>query len=401
MDHYGRQGRRSVDQGLAVQSALRARNERLVLTLLRALGPLPKAEIARRSGLSAQTVSVIMRSLEGDGFLVRQDPVRGRVGQPSVPMGLSSDGAFFLGLKVGRRSADLVLIDFLGRTRAVRSQTYDYPTPEGTLAFVQAHIPELTRSLPSGSVESVVGLGVAIPFFLWEWADKIGVDPAEMAAWKSCDLRADLEAALSMPVLLENDMSAACGAELVLGSEQVPQSFLYFFIGYFIGGGLVLDGRLFTGRRGNAGALGPMPVPILKNGKASIEPLIRIASLSTLEAAMIEDGQDPIGLWTSSMEWSVSDVVLSDWIDGAARALAHAIVGAVAIVDVEAALIEGWMPEGVKDRLVQATSYYIAEMDTTGLLDSHVIAGSIGPDARSLGAACLPLSQNFMMEWSV
>ena len=42
-------------------------------------------------------------------------PVRWRIGQPSVPMALDADGAFFLGLKIGRRSADLMLVDFLGR----------------------------------------------------------------------------------------------------------------------------------------------------------------------------------------------------------------------------------------------------------------------------------------------
>ena len=69
------------------------------------------------TGLSAQTVSVIMRALEQEGLLLRGEPVRGRIGQPSVPMSLDADGAFFVGLKVGRRSADLTLIDFMGRVR--------------------------------------------------------------------------------------------------------------------------------------------------------------------------------------------------------------------------------------------------------------------------------------------
>ena len=80
------------------------RNERLVLSLLRRRGALARAEIARVTGLSAQTVSVITRKLEDEGLLLRQQPVRGKVGQPSVPMSLNPDGALFFGLKVGRRS---------------------------------------------------------------------------------------------------------------------------------------------------------------------------------------------------------------------------------------------------------------------------------------------------------
>ncbi|MGO7785652.1 winged helix-turn-helix transcriptional regulator, partial [Rhizobium ruizarguesonis] len=75
-----------------------------------------KADIARRSGLSAQTVSVIMRVLEKEGLLSRGDPVRGRVGQPSIPMHINPDAFYSFGLKMGLRSADLVLMDFVGRS---------------------------------------------------------------------------------------------------------------------------------------------------------------------------------------------------------------------------------------------------------------------------------------------
>ena len=58
------------------QTRVRAYNERLLLSLVRRHGSQPKAEIARRTGLSAQTVSVIMRALEKDGLLLRGDPTK-------------------------------------------------------------------------------------------------------------------------------------------------------------------------------------------------------------------------------------------------------------------------------------------------------------------------------------
>src|SRR5262249_34990328 len=106
------------------QSGMRDSNERLVLSLVRPHGSLAKTEIARMTGLSAQTVSVIMRELEEEGLLFRQEPVRGKIGQPSIPMALNPDGAYFLGLKIGRRSAELVLIDFLGKVRTSRHMSY-------------------------------------------------------------------------------------------------------------------------------------------------------------------------------------------------------------------------------------------------------------------------------------
>ena len=59
------------------QSGMRDHNERLVLSLVRAQGGLSKSDIARITGLSAQTVSVIMRGLEQDGLLERGEPNRG------------------------------------------------------------------------------------------------------------------------------------------------------------------------------------------------------------------------------------------------------------------------------------------------------------------------------------
>ena len=72
------------------QTAVRVHNEQLLLSLVRRHGALAKADIARLTGLSPQTVSVIMRRLEAEGLLARQAPVRGRVGQPSIPMTLAA-----------------------------------------------------------------------------------------------------------------------------------------------------------------------------------------------------------------------------------------------------------------------------------------------------------------------
>ena len=69
---------------------MRDYNERLVLSLVRQHSALAKTDIARMTGLSAQTVSVIMRALEQDGLLLRGEPLRGKIGQPSIPMSLAA-----------------------------------------------------------------------------------------------------------------------------------------------------------------------------------------------------------------------------------------------------------------------------------------------------------------------
>ena len=129
------------------QTKVRAYNERLVLTLIRQNGPMAKAEIARATGLSAQTVSVITRALEADKLLQKETPIRGKIGQPSVPMSLNKEGAFFLGLKVGRRSLDLVITDFTGAIRARINKRHSYPSPAAVIEFTHMAIERLLNNL--------------------------------------------------------------------------------------------------------------------------------------------------------------------------------------------------------------------------------------------------------------
>ena len=139
------------------QASLRAYNERLVLSLIRRHGGLAKADIARSTGLSAQTVSVIMRGLEADGLLVRGTPIKGRVGQPSVPMHLAPDGAYAIGLKIGRRSADLALMNFVGEIQRQIHHVYPYPMPEPILDFAVDGAQKLLATVPKTYRERVIG----------------------------------------------------------------------------------------------------------------------------------------------------------------------------------------------------------------------------------------------------
>ena len=176
------------------QTAVRAYNERLVLSLVRRHGSMAKVDIARSTGLSAQTVSVIMRSLESDGLLVRGEPKKGRVGQPSVPLSLNPKGAFSIGLKIGRRSADLVLMDFVGTLLDQLHETFAYPSPQGILQFVRSGVEQLTASLDADELKRVAGIGMAAPFELWNWADEVGASPSEANAWRMFDLQSELSA---------------------------------------------------------------------------------------------------------------------------------------------------------------------------------------------------------------
>ncbi len=377
------------------QSGMRAHNERLVLSLVRQQGALAKSDIARISGLSAQTVSVIMRSLEQDGLLVRGEPLRGRIGQPSVPMSLNAAGAYFLGLKIGRRSADLTLIDFLGKVQATRRQIYRYPTPDAVMSFVATALPSLLETLPVAARGRVGGMGVAMPFQLWSWVGYIGAPQGEMDSWRTRDIQAEIAAIAQMPVTIQNDATAACGAELVFGTGERPKDFLYFYFGYFIGGGLVLNGQLFTGRTGNAAGVGPMPVPG-RDGR--MQRLMTMASMYTLSDAMEAAGEPSDALWARPEQWDIPPDILDDWMTVAALGLASATLSAATLIELDTVIIDGWMPAKIRAQIVARTAEALHKLDLAGVSAPVIREGTVGPEARALGAAAIPLSQRYMLD---
>lgn len=389
--------RQSEDVGLrgSNQSGMRDHNERLVLSLVRQQGGLAKSDIARKTGLSAQTVSVIMRALEQDGLLLRGEPVRGRIGQPSVPMFLNPEGAFFLGLKIGRRSADLTLIDFMGKVRATKRQVYRYPSPSAVVDFVARSLPEILGSLAASERGRISGMGVAMPFQLWSWVQLIGAPKADMEAWRHADIQADLAAVTQLPVYVQNDATSACGAELVFGTGDRPKDFMYFYFGYFVGGGLVLNGQLFLGRSGNAAGVGPMPVPG-RDGK--MDRLISAASMSTLAAAMEAAGESSDHLFEQHDHWTVSPQILSDWLDQAASGLAWAALTAASLLEIEAVMIDGWMPTEIRAEITRRTHAALHALDLDGIDPPLIREGSLGAQARALGAAAIPLSQRYLID---
>jgi predicted NBD/HSP70 family sugar kinase len=361
------------------QSGVRLYNERLVLSLIRLHGNLPKAEIAKLTGLSAQTVSVIVRQLEADGLLKRLTPQRGKVGQPLVPFELDSDGAFAIGLKVGRRSGDLMLLDLTGKIRRTIHRPYNFPSPRDLLAFVKSGVAELISDLDAGQRLRISGLGIAAPFELWNWEEEVGAPRDVLVAWRGFDLAGEISRLFDWPVHFCNDASAA-------------------YLGYFIGGGIVLNGSLYQGHNGNAGALGSFPIT---SSSGTTEQLIRSASFHVLEREIRKSGGDPDTLWRDAEDWSGAGAALDSWLKVAAAGIATAAAGVACVLDTAAVVIDGAMPPDVRSRLVAAVQTAMSQVNMQGISPFAIVEGTIGFDARAMGAASLPLFDNFIINRNV
>ncbi|KUP91997.1 ROK family transcriptional regulator [Tritonibacter horizontis] len=379
----------------ANQSEVRAYNERLMLSVLHQEGAMPGSEMARRTGLSSQTVSVILRKLEQDGLIVRGESQKGRVGKPSVPMGINPEGLFSFGVKMGRRSADLLLTDFCGTIRAQRRLRYAYPQPQEIFGFIQRSLAEIEADLTADQRDRICGIGLATPFDLWRWHEQVGAPKASLEAWRELDPAEEIARFSDLRTFVINDATAACRAEHMFGGSRAWRDCVYFFIASFLGGGVVLNNSVYEGSRGNAGALGPLPSRGVDGQEAR---LLDTASIRVLERRLLAADIDPSVLWQHPQDWSRIEAQVAPWLEETAVALARAALATCAVIDFQAVVIDGAMPSPLRARLVARVRAELPQLDSRGLVLPDVQEGRIGANASALGAAAKPLIAQYLLD---
>jgi len=383
------------------QVGLKQHNERLVISLIQEAGALSKAEIARITKLSAQTVTIIVNRLIEQGFLKKKDVVRGKVGQPSTPIELNPNGAISLGIKIGRRSLDMLVLTFNRAILSRLSFDYEYPDCETVFSLIEQASTTLLSQLTAEQRDRVIGVGIAAPTGIEGWEGIIGAPTGALARWKDIDIQARVKEVTGLPSTLMNDASAACLAEIEIGQKNRFQSMLYFYVGTFVGGGLVLDGKLCEGRSGNAAAVGSLPLHV-RGQAADAKPsqLIEAASLHQLETLAQNRGIDMRAFTDESDLQPPEQACFDAWCDGVADSLAFAAVSGASFFEPEAVVIDAGLSRHLVSALVDRVEEQFAEYQLEGLTRPTIYRGEIGRDARARGGALVPLKASFAVDSS-
>jgi predicted NBD/HSP70 family sugar kinase len=377
------------------QGGMRQYNERVLLQAIRLHGSRPKAELARLTHLSTQTVSLIVDRLLDEGLLQKQDAVRGKVGQPSVPIALNPQGAYSIGIKVGRRSADTLLLDFTGQVVARSSLAYDFPDPPALLHYLSDQLQAIPAQLGKQATKRITGIGVAAPLSMGGWQTLLGVSAERAAAWQDFDLQQSLAEHTDIPVLFIKDTAAACVAELVAGLGQSTKSFVYIFIDTFVGGGIVLDSQWRSGLTGNAGAIGSMVTQRAQAHERPPEQALSTASLHQLEQRLIAAGLDGNACYSDAVLEADYLPHAQAWMQDTAATLALIAHNSACLLDMEAVIVDGNMGRCMLAQLQAALREHLGRYSWEGVNAPLLLQGTIGADARAFGAGLLPLYSSF------
>lgn len=336
-----------------------------------------KAELARVTALSPQAVVRIVDDLDGIGLLVQAGKRTGGMGQPATIYRINGKLGYTVGVEVGRGDTTIVLLDFDGERKAVCRHAGSFPSIDTVLGHIDAFINEHLASTNLLSAEALMGIGIAMPWFLGEWRDELGISMDQADEWRRADVADRLQAGLAWPAYFENDGNAAALAQLLCGAGVDLQDFLVVNIGTFVGGGLVLGGRVHQGRHGNAGALASMPV--CAAGKSDY--LIHHASLYGLDQDAVAEEQ-------------------SAWTRRCIEALAFAVTSANSLLDLEAVIIDGPLPAACLNQIALGLRDHFSREAPPDFFAPEIRNGALGNVAAAVGAGLLPLHASFTPDLS-
>jgi predicted NBD/HSP70 family sugar kinase len=239
----------------------------------------------------------------------------------------------------------------------------------------------------------VLGLGLAVPGpFGVEGLSAVG--PTALPGWQDLSIARQVSDAIGLPVIMENDATAAAIGERLHGVARTLRSFTYLFIGTGLGAGLFQDGHLYKGEGHNAGEIGHMIV--VPDGRACpcgnrgcLERYVSLqAAYEALAIADIDHAEPALLL----SEDPAARVRLEGWLIEAAVRLRQAVNILESMLDTESIVIGGFLPPPVLamliERLAPLHASVAARRDRTV---PRVMAGLAGHDTAALGAAALPI----------
>jgi len=245
-------------------SKVRAKNQIRRNRILRALleeGGLSLTDLAKRTGISLPMVSSIASTLKRDRFVVMtEDRGADRAGRPPIIARLNGNAGFVLGLDLGHRNTNMVLLNL---EQAIVAEQHEQSLSLGNDPAVIEWIAEQVATVLKSagvSAKRLLGVGVSIPGIV---RGREGISESYLH-FGTTPVREILEKRLKKPVHIEHDAKAMALGERWFGAARSAANALCLNIGWGLGLGILIEGRLYYGRDGYAGEFGH--IRILEDG---------------------------------------------------------------------------------------------------------------------------------------
>ena len=382
----------TVAQTPGSQSSLHRANLERVLRAVRMAGSLTQAEIARTTGLSAATVSNIVRELRDSGTVQVKPTSSG--GRRARSVSLSTDAGIVVGVDFGHSHLRVAVGNLAHQVLAEEAVPIDVDA-SAAQGFDQAEklVGRLLASLGI-SPGKVIGVGLGVPGPIDVESGKLG-STAILPGWSGIHPREELAGRLGMPVYVDNDANLGALGELVWGGGRGVKDLAYIKVASGVGAGLVISGRIYRGPGGTAGEIGHITVD--ESG-----PVCRCGNRGCLETftaarhmlALLGDSHGP-GLTVPKMVQLAADGdpgcrrVIAD----AGRHIGMGVANLCNLLNPRRVILGGDLAEAgelVLKPIRESVARYAIPSAARQL---SIVPGSLGGRAEVLGALALVLSE--------
>lgn len=235
------------------QTSLHRANLERVVRAVRMAGSLTQAEIARSTGLSAATVSNIVRELKESGTVEVTPTSAG--GRRARSVSLSGDAGIVIGVDFGHTHLRVAVGNLAHQVLAEESEPLDVDASAaegfGRAEQLVNRLIETTGISPG----KVIGVGLGVPGPIDVESGTLG-STSILPGWTGINPREELAGRLGVPVYVDNDANLGALGELVWGSGRGVRDLAYIKVASGVGAGLVIDGHIYRGPGGTAGEIG-------------------------------------------------------------------------------------------------------------------------------------------------
>jgi predicted NBD/HSP70 family sugar kinase len=235
------------------QSSLHRANLERVVRAVRLAGSLTQAEIARSTGLSAATVSNIVRELKDGGTVEVTSTSAG--GRRARSVSLSGEAGIVVGVDFGHTHLRVAVGNLAHQVLVEEAEPLDVDASAGQGLDHAEHLVNRLISASGAGPDKVIGVGLGVPGPIDAGSGALG-STAIVPGWADTNPRDELAARLGVPVHVDNDANLGALGELVWGSGRGVKDLAYIKVADGVGAGLVIDGRIYRGPGGTAGEIG-------------------------------------------------------------------------------------------------------------------------------------------------
>lgn len=363
-------------------------NHRVVMEIIRTRGPIGRTEISEITSLSRQTVQNIVAELHRGGMVEMSAGKAVGRGHPGMNVRIRADHAYSLGFHVDRLSVTAVACDLMGDIVWEGSESLQQSSCENANASVLKLMGEF-RQAHADIGPKLFGVGLAAPGpFEVEKTATTHTDAATFSEFGSADNLSRLEEALSLPVVLQNDASAAALGEHVYGRGRNYSSFAFVQFGIGLGAGFVLNGGLYGGAARNAGEIGHVSIahdgPNCFCGNRGC--LERYLSLYALCETLGIDPASPESVRQTEMLFDQNDPAVERWMEEVAPHMRQMINMIEMMLDPEVIFLGGIIGAGFLKALLDKALPLGLRLDGKSDRVDRVLIGTAGAKAVALGA---------------